>query len=143
MGIEEIQRILPHRHPFLLIDRILEHEPGKRTIGLKSVTANEAFLLGQNPEDPVMPFSLVLESIAQTGAVLLLSLPQNRGQRAFLAGMDDVTFGRAVRAGDILICEAIALKQKGNIGRMKGKATVNGEKVAEGTYLFALSDDGV
>lgn len=140
LNIEQIKQIIPHRIPFILIDRILEHELGKRTVGLKNVTGNEATLNGQFPGEPIMPYSLILESIAQTGGVLLLSLPQNRGKVVFLAGMDNVTFGRPVRAGDQLICEAIALKQKGNIGRMEGRAWVNDELVVEALYLFAIGE---
>jgi len=140
LNIEQIKRILPHRIPFLLIDRIIEHEFGKRTVGLKNVTANEACLNGQMVGEPTMPYSLILESIAQTGGVLLLSLPQNVGKVVFLAGMDNVKLGRPVRVGEQLICEAIALKQKGNIGRMEGRARVNGETVVEALFLFALSD---
>jgi len=140
LNIEQIKRILPHRIPFLLIDRIIEHEFGKRTVGLKNVTANEACLNGQVLDEPTMPHSLILESIAQTGGVLLLSLPENEGKVAFLAGMDNVKLGRPVKPGDQLVCEAIALKRKGNIGRMEGRASVNGEPVVEAAFLFALSD---
>lgn len=140
LNIEQIKQILPHRIPFLLIDRILEHEIGKRTVGLKNVTANEACLRRQVAGGPIMPYTLVLESIAQTGGVLLLSLPQNEGKVVFLAGMDNVVFGRAATAGDQLICEAIALKQKGNIGRMEGRAWVEEELVVEAMFLFAVSD---
>jgi 3-hydroxyacyl-[acyl-carrier-protein] dehydratase len=140
MTLEEIQQVIPHRYPFLLIDRILIHELGKRTVGLKNVTVNEAVLAGQGTHELVMPPMLILECLAQTGAVLLLSLEQNQSKEVLLVGLDDVKFPAFARVGDQIICEAIAINQKGNIGRMKGIATVNDEVVAEGMYWFALNE---
>lgn len=140
MTVEEIQRIIPHRHPFLLIDRILVHELGKRTVGLKNVTANEAVIAGYHPHDLVMPSLLIVECLAQTGAVLLLAQEKNYNKEVLLVGLDDVKFPGVARIGDQIVCEAVALNQKGNIGRMKGTATVNGEVVVEGMYWFALDD---
>lgn len=140
MTVEEIQRIIPHRRPFLLIDRILIHELGQRTVGLKNVTANEAVIAGYHPHDLVMPSLLIVECLAQTGAVLLLAQEQNRDKEVLLVGLDDVKFPGIARVGDRIICEAIALNQKGNIGRMKGVATVNGEVIVEGIYWFALNE---
>ncbi|MCS6860638.1 MAG: 3-hydroxyacyl-ACP dehydratase FabZ [Abditibacteriales bacterium] len=140
LTVEEIQRIIPHRRPFLLIDGILVHEPGRRTVGLKNVTANEALLAGQHPHDLVMPPLLIVECLAQTGAVLLLAQEQNRNKEVLLVGLDDVKFSGVARAGDQILCEAIALNQKGNIGRMKGTATVNGTVIVEGMYWFALNE---
>jgi 3-hydroxyacyl-[acyl-carrier-protein] dehydratase len=139
MTLDEVKQIIPHRYPFLLIDRILIHEIGKRTVGLKNVTMNDAIFAGQRSDEMIMPPMLILECLAQTGAVLLLSLEQNQNKEVLLVGLDDVRFQSVARVGDQMVCEAIAINQKGNIGRMKGTVTVNGEVVAEGMYWFALN----
>ena len=102
LDIDQIMATIPHRYPFLLIDRIVEHEPGVRAVGTKNVTANEWFFPGHFPEFPVMTGVLVIEALAQVGAVALLSLPDNEGKLAFFAGIDKVRFKRQVRPGDTL-----------------------------------------
>ncbi|MDP2211337.1 MAG: 3-hydroxyacyl-ACP dehydratase FabZ, partial [Candidatus Aquicultor sp.] len=105
LGIEEIKRIIPHRYPFLLIDQILEYEPGKWAKGLKNVTVNEPFFAGHFPDYPVMPGVLIVEALAQVGAVSILSLEANKGKIAFFAGIDGFRFKRQVLPGDQLTLE--------------------------------------
>ena len=141
MDINEIQAILQHRYPFLLVDRVLEIEPGKRAVGLKNVTVNEAFFNGHFPGKPIMPGVLIVEAMAQVGGVLLLATTGNEGKLAFFAGIDRVRFRRTVLPGDQLITEATILKCKGDIGRVHVVGTVDGEIAAEGEYWFALRPD--
>lgn len=135
---QEIKEIIPHRYPFLLLDRILELEPGQRALGEKLVTINEPFFQGHFPDMPVMPGVLIVEALAQTGAVAALSLPENKGKLAFFAGIDHVRFRRPVRPGDILRLEVAIDKIRRGIGKGKGKATVDGVLVCEGELMFAL-----
>ena len=127
LGIKEIEAIIPHRHPFLLIDRIDELEPGVRATGVKNVTFNEDFFKGHFPSEPVMPGVLILESMAQVGAVIILSVEENKGKTAFFGGMDKVKFRRKVVPGDVLCLECEVIKQKGPIGVARATAKVNGE----------------
>ena len=127
LGIKEIEAIIPHRHPFLLIDRIDELEPGVRATGVKNVTFHEDFFKGHFPEEPVMPGVLILEAMAQVGAVIILSVEENKGKTAFFGGMDKVKFRRKVVPGDVLDLECEVIKQKGPIGVAKATAKVNGE----------------
>lgn len=134
---EEIQAILPHRYPFLLVDRILElREDG--AVGLKNVTMNEPFFPGHFPGRPLMPGVLIIEALAQVGAVALLSRPENRGKLALFAGLDRVRFKRPVRPGDTLRLEVTLERMRGPIGRGRGTATVEGQLAAQGEFLFAL-----
>lgn len=134
---EEIQAILPHRYPFLLVDRILElREDG--AVGLKNVTMNEPFFQGHFPGRPLMPGVLIVEALAQVGAVALLSRPENRGKLALFAGLDRVRFKRPVRPGDTLRLEVTLERMRGSIGRGRGVATVEGQVAAQGEFLFAL-----
>ncbi len=135
----EIQQIIPHRYPFLLVDRILELEPGKRAVGIKNVTINEEFFQGHFPERPVMPGVLLLEAMAQVGGIAMLYSEENRGQLAFFAGMERVKFRRPVVPGDQLKMTAEVLKVRGNIGKIWAEAFVGEQLVAEGEFLFALS----
>lgn len=139
MDINRIIKTLPHRYPFLLVDRILEMEPGKRAVGLKNVTINEPFFQGHWPEMPVMPGVLILEAMCQVGGVLLLAEADNRGKQAYIGGMDKVRFRRRVVPGDQLVIEVEILKTKGDMGRVRATAKVNGELATEGNFLFALS----
>ena len=138
LDVEDIRSILPHRYPFLLVDRILELEPGRRAVGLKNVTINEEFFQGHFPGHAVMPGVLVLEAMAQVGGVLLLSMNDNQGKLAYFGGMDKVRFRKTVRPGDTLITEVELLKNRGGIGKVKVIGRVNREIVAEGEFIFAL-----
>jgi len=131
-------RILPHRYPFLLVDRLSELEPGKRAVGWKNVTINEPFLQGHFPGNPVMPGVLILEALAQVGACALLSLEQYRGSIALFAGLDHVRFKRVVVPGDQLRLETELVKLKLTIGKAQAKAFVGEELAAEGELLFAI-----
>ncbi len=134
----DIQAILPHRYPFLLVDRIIELEPGKRAVGLKNVTVNEPFFQGHFPGAPVMPGVLVLEALAQVGGCALLCQEQFRGRLAYLAGIDKVRFKRMVVPGDQLLLKVELTKMKGLIGKAQGEATVDGDLVASGEFMFAI-----
>ncbi|MDN5331276.1 MAG: 3-hydroxyacyl-[acyl-carrier-protein] dehydratase [Tepidanaerobacteraceae bacterium] len=138
LGIEEIQKIIPHRYPFLLVDRILEIEAGKKAIGVKNVTANEPFFQGHFPGKPIMPGVLIVEALAQVGACAILSSEENKGKLALFAGIDEMRFKRQVVPGDVLTLEVEVIKLKGPVGKGRAKATVNGETAAEGLLMFAL-----
>ena len=112
MDIKEIMEIIPHRQPFLLIDRIEELEPGKRAVGKKCVTYNEPFFNGHFPQEPVMPGVLILEALAQVGAVAILSQPENKGKTAYFGGIDKAKFKKKVVPGDVLTLELEIVKQK-------------------------------
>lgn len=136
--IEEIRDILPHRYPFLLVDRILKIEGTKKIVGLKNVTINEEFFQGHFPGHAVMPGVLVIEAMAQVGGVLLLSLSGNAGKLAYLGGVDSMRFRKPVLPGDTLVTEVELLKSRGTIGRVRATASVDNEVVAEGEFIFAL-----
>ncbi|MED4300077.1 3-hydroxyacyl-ACP dehydratase FabZ [Geobacillus stearothermophilus] len=140
LDIQQIQAIIPHRYPFLLVDRILEIEEGKRAVGIKNVSANEAYFAGHFPEYPVMPGVLIVEALAQVGAVVLLQSEENRGRLAFFAGIDNCRFKRQVKPGDQIRLEVEILRARGAIGKGKGTATVDGELVCETELMFALGE---
>ena len=140
LTIEQIMEIIPHRPPFLLIDRILELEEGVRAVGLKQVTMNEPFFQGHFPGQPIMPGVLQIEALAQVGAVALLSQPQSKGKIALFARIDGVRFRKPVTPGDSLRLEVSLEKMRGPVGKGKGIATVDGLVVCEGEFTFALAD---
>ena len=136
---DQIKKIIPHREPFLLVDEILELVPGQRAVGLKRVTGREDWLRGHFPEYPVMPGVLIVEALAQTGAVAILAMPDMKGKIALFAGIDKMRFKRQVKPGDELRLECEIIKVKGPVGKGSAKATVNGEVAAQGELLFAVT----
>jgi 3-hydroxyacyl-[acyl-carrier-protein] dehydratase len=138
LGRTEIESILPHREPFLLIDEVLELEPGKRVVARKTVRADEWYLAGHFPGRPVMPGVLIVEAMAQTGAVAVLSDEENRGKLALFAGIDNVRFKRIVEPGDELELMCELERVRGPIGRGAAEARVDGELAARGTLTFAV-----
>lgn len=135
----EIQQILPHRYPFLLVDRIVELEEGKRAVGIKAVSVGEPYFTGHFPDFPVMPGVLIAEAIAQVGAVAVLRTPGWEGKIPFLAGLDGFRFRRQVSPGDVLRMEVVLTRVRSGAGRGHGRATVDGELVAEGDITFVIA----
>ncbi len=138
LGPAEIRALIPHRYPFLLVDRVEEVEPGVRAVGTKNVTQNEPFFQGHFPDYPVMPGVLIVEAMAQVGAVGVMSNEEFRGKLALFAGIDNVRFRRQVIPGDVLRMEVEISRLKGAIGRGHGRATVSGERVCEADLMFAF-----
>ncbi len=138
LDVQQIKEIIPHRYPFLLVDKVLEMDEGKRVVGLKNVSANEPFFAGHFPEYPVMPGVLILEALAQVGAIAVLDMEQNKGKIGFLAGVDKCRFKREVKPGDQLQLEVEIIRMRGTIGKGKGIATVNGEVACEAEIMFAI-----
>lgn len=135
---KEIMDIIPHRYPFLLIDSIEELELGERAMGKKCVSVNEPFFQGHFPENPVMPGVLIMEALAQVGAVAILSKPEFKGHTAYFAGIDKARFRQKVLPGDVLMLETTIVKAKGPIGVGKAVAKVNDKVVAEAELTFAI-----
>lgn len=135
----QIQEIIPHRYPFLLIDSIVELEPGKGATAIKNVTANENQFMGHFPGNPVMPGVLMLEGLAQTGAVAMMSLEENKGKTPFFGGVKNCRFKRVVRPGDQLVYKVEITKNRGPMGIGIGIATVNGEVAVKAELTFALA----
>lgn len=140
LDVRAIQRIIPHRFPILLVDRIVELEPGRRAVGLKNVSTNEWFFEGHFPGNPIMPGVLIVEALAQTGAVAALSADEFSGKLGLFAGIDGVRFRRQVVPGDQLRLEVEMERLRRGIGRAAATATVDGETAAEGRLTFALVD---
>ena len=138
LNAQQIQEILPHRYPFLLVDRIVELEEGKRAVGIKNVSINEPFFAGHFPQYPVMPGVLIIEALAQVGGVALLHKEEHRGRLAFLTGIDNARFKRQVQPGDQLKLEVEFTRLRGTMGKGHAIATVDGELVCEADILFAL-----
>lgn len=138
LGIKEIQEIIPHRHPFLLVDKIEELEPGKRAVGYKAVSFNEPYFAGHFPEEPVMPGVLQVEALAQVGAVAALSSEEFKGKTVYFGGINSCKFKKKVVPGDVLRLECEMVKVKGPIGIGKATATVDGKVavVAELTFVI-------
>ena len=135
---KEIMDIIPHRHPFLLIDTIEELESGVHAVGRKCVTYNEPFFAGHFPSEPVMPGVLIIEALAQVGAVAILSKPENKGKIAYFGAINQARFKGKVQPGDVLLLEVSIIKSKGAIGVGAAKATVDGRIVAQAELTFAI-----
>ncbi|MCM1537655.1 MAG: 3-hydroxyacyl-ACP dehydratase FabZ [bacterium] len=138
MTTKEIMEIIPHRQPFLLIDTIEELEPGVRAVGKKCVSYNEPYFAGHFPTEPVMPGVLIIEALAQVGAVAILSLEENKGKTAYFAAINHAKFKGKVTPGDVLMLETALTKIKGPMGIGEAKATVNGKLVASAELTFAI-----
>jgi 3-hydroxyacyl-[acyl-carrier-protein] dehydratase len=133
-----IERILPHRYPFLLVDRITEFEADKRIVGVKNVSLNERYLSQAIDGVPVLPPTILTEAIAQVGAILILAKPENRQRLPLFAGISRVRYRRPVHPGDVVEIEAIVLRLRSRMGKLKGIGRVDGKVVVEGTMTFAL-----
>jgi 3-hydroxyacyl-[acyl-carrier-protein] dehydratase len=133
-----IERILPHRFPFLLVDRITEIDVDKRIVGIKNVSLNERYLSPEATGGPVLPPTILTEAIAQVGAILILAKPENRQRLPFFAGIDRVRYRRPVYPGDVVEIEAVVLRLRTRMGSLKGVARVNGRPAVDGTMTFAL-----
>ncbi len=138
LDIEAIKQILPHRYPFLLVDRILALEPGKRAVGLKNVTVNEPFFQGHFPQRAIMPGVMIIEVMAQVGGVMILSVGEHQGKLAYIGTVDNAKFRRPVVPGDTLEVEVELIRLRGNAGKVKCVARVGGEEAAEAEIMFAL-----
>ena len=138
MGIKEIEAVLPHRHPFLLVDCIEELEPGVRAVGYKCVTFDEPYFRGHFPGNPVMPGVLIIEALAQVGAVAILSVDAYKGKTGYFGGINNCKFKHMVRPGDKLRLECEIIKQKGPVGVGKATATVDGKLAATAELTFMI-----
>ena len=136
----EIETILPHRYPFALVDKILDSPPGQGARGIKCVSRDEPFFQGHFPQHPVMPGVLILEALAQTGAVAALSLPENRGKLALFGGIKNARFRRQVLPGDVLTLECELIEQHGPVGIGKATAWVDGERAVNAELMFVITD---
>jgi 3-hydroxyacyl-[acyl-carrier-protein] dehydratase len=137
-----IERILPHRYPFLLVDRITEFEVDKRIVGIKNVSLNERYLSHGPNEPPVLPPTILTEAVAQVGAIMILAKPENRQLLNYFMGIERVRFRRPVYPGDVVVIEAKVLRLRSRMGLLKGDARVDGKVVVEGTMTFALGPAG-
>ena len=136
-----IERILPHRYPFLLVDRVTELELDKRIVGIKNVSLNERYLSrSSDGQTLVLPPTILTEAVAQVGAILILAKPENRQRLPFFAGIQRVRYRRAVRPGEVVEIEAVVIRLRSRMGLLKGVARVDGTRVVEGTMTFALGD---
>jgi len=144
-NIKEIMGLLPHRYPFLLVDKILEMEEGKRIVGIKNVSINEPFFQGHFPDSPIMPAVLLLEAMAQTGGILVLSLEgeKSKTRNVLFLGIDKARFRKPVYPGDQVRFELVALQQKKSVWKFKGEAFVEGTLVAEAELMAMISDKEV
>ena len=138
LNIDQIKELIPHRYPFLLVDKVIELEEGKRAVGIKNVTANEPFFQGHFPNYPIMPGVLIIEAMAQVGCVAMMSMDENKGKLGVFAGIDKVRFKKEVRPGDTLTMEVEMLSVRRNIGKATAKAFVGEELACTGELLFAL-----
>ena len=138
LNIEQIKEIIPHRPPFLLVDKITDFEPGAWAKGIKAVTVNEPFFVGHFPQYHVMPGVLIIEALAQVGAVAILSLPENKGKLAFFGGIKNARFKKQVRPGDVLELTCELIERRGPVGFGKAVAKVDGKVAAQGELTFAI-----
>ncbi|MGH9341762.1 MAG: 3-hydroxyacyl-ACP dehydratase FabZ [Acidobacteriota bacterium] len=141
IDIQEILELLPHRYPFLLVDRIVEYDPNQRIVGIKNVSINEPFFQGHFPGAPIMPGVLIVEAMAQVGGVLVFkALPEREDKLVFFMGIDNARFRKPVRPGDQLRIEMVVTRIKTRVGKLKGRAYVDGQLVAEAEVMFSLVD---
>ena len=140
LNTKQIMEIIPHRQPFLLLDTIEELEPGVRAVGKKCVSYNEPYFAGHFPKEPVMPGVLIIEAMAQAGAVAILSEPENKGKTAYFAGISQARFKQKVIPGDVLTLELEIIMQKGPVGVGRGTAKVDGKLAASAELTFAIGD---
>ena len=140
LNTKQIMEIIPHRQPFLLLDTIEELEPGVRAVGKKCVSYNEPYFAGHFPKEPVMPGVLIIEAMAQAGAVAILSEPENKGKTAYFAGISQARFKQKVIPGDVLTLELEIIKRKGPVGVGRGTAKVDGKLAASAELTFAIGD---
>jgi 3-hydroxyacyl-[acyl-carrier-protein] dehydratase len=142
LGAKELLEILPHRYPFLLVDKVVELERGQRVVAVKNVTVNEPFFTGHFPGNPIMPGVLIVEMMAQAGGVMLLSLDEQKGKLAYIAGIEKCRFRKPVLPGDTLVAEITMLRARGNMGWVKATARVDEKVVCEAELAFALVERG-
>lgn len=140
MEIEDIKAVLPHRYPFLLLDRVLELEPDRRCVALKNVASDERYFIAGPGGRPTLPASILTEAMAQTGAMLILTKPENRSRLIYFMGIDRVRYRRPVVAGDRVMLEATVVRLRAKMGTLRGIARVDGHVVLEGQMTFALAD---
>jgi 3-hydroxyacyl-[acyl-carrier-protein] dehydratase len=138
LGPQDILKLLPHRYPFLLVDRIVELEVDKRIVGIKNVSLNERYLSHETNGSPALPPTILTEAVAQVGAILVLAKPENRQRLPFFAGIERVRYRRPVHPGDVVVIEATVVRMRSRMGLLKGVARVNGKPVIDGTMTFAL-----
>lgn len=138
LNIDQIKELIPHRYPFLLVDKVIELEEGKRAVGIKNVTANEPFFQGHFPNYPIMPGVLIIEAMAQVGCVAMMSIDENKGKLGVFAGIDKVRFKKEVRPGDTLTMEVEMISIRRNIGKATAKAFVGEELACSAELMFAL-----
>lgn len=140
MDINEIKKLLPHRYPFLLVDRVLEMVPKQKVIALKNVTVNEEFFNGHYPKRPVMPGVLIIETMAQAAGLMMLSEGEHLGKTPYFTGIDNARFRRAIVPGDQIIIEVEVIKLRGNVGKVKTVAKVENQVAAEAELMFILGE---
>ena len=138
LSAQDILQILPHRYPFLLVDRVLEIEENVRAVGLKNVTMNESFFTGHFPDHPIMPGVLIIEMMAQVGGIMMLISEANKGKLAYIAGIEKARFRKPVLPGDTIIAEIVMLRYRNGIGWVKATARVNEKVVCEAELSFAV-----
>jgi 3-hydroxyacyl-[acyl-carrier-protein] dehydratase len=140
IDINQIKAMLPHRYPFLLVDRVLEYTPKQRIVALKNVTVNEDFFNGHFPAKPVMPGVLIIESMAQTAGLIMLSEEEHKGKIPYFTGIDHARFRKTIVPGDQIIIEVNVMRLKGNVGRVKAVARVDNQVATEAELMFVMGE---